>query len=1121
LKIHIPLLNNGRLRSDTRHTRSVRLASLAVITTMVVVVLTAVFALPVSAATGDFIIQGRGTGHGAGMSQWGAWEAAREGQPYTNILGYYYPTSGPAVAPPGATIKVRISRDPASNTYQDHYYRVYLKPVVTTATLRLKNDGSGDVLVPLAVGQVVETFYASVSGEGHVWVSGLGAYDDVYVEPSLGTGRVAVSMQVSSVATATTYREYWGDMRVEPMAEGELYLNNWILLDKYVRGVAEIKPEWANSTYTNLYAIEAVKAQAVAARTYAWAEYNNIGYVNDDSRDIYYKGYAFEVANPGAAQAATDTAGEIRIYGLTVNKTYFSASSGGYTTASAWNDSPPSYVVSQADPWSRAAPPAGLVTGVAPGDSWTVTFTPTDLSTKLITGGYIDNVGTVTSVEVIGRDVPADPESHVTAVRITGTLGTDTISGRNFKAALGLRSTLFGVVLAGSPVRMDGKNANIARLGYWNTSDVAAAFGGSFFFATSWAKASVSFDGTYLALIGKTGPNYGKAWVTLDSGPAVPVDLYTPSALYQRTVYSAASLTSGVHKVTIEWSGNNNFLSTGTAVSFDAVDVVGTLNPSPDIPPRYEEDDSNFAYGGPWSVSSSPAATDGTMKTLNGLGSVTVTFTGTYLAWVAKTAPYCGKARVTLDAGTPDMVDLYSATEAYAQTVWNTGDLGPIPAAHTVTIEWTGTKNGAASNYQIGADAFDVIGSVTLAPPAPVYPTRYQQSEAYITYLGTWAGSAVASASGGSIISSSVTNSQATICFHGTGLSLLAKTGPDCGIAQVTLNGVPALPTDFYSAGTLYQQVVYNTGPPLPEDDYTVVITPTGTKNLASSGYAINLDALDIFGNLTAAPVPTRYQQTESNLTYVGPWVVLPQSAASGGSIICLNGNGSVTVSFTGTYLAWVTKKSNQYGKAWVRLDDGVPQLVDLYSASALNRQTVWKTGVLTSGTHVLCISWSGIKNSSSQNTNIGADAFDVMGTLNAAPAPPDMPTRYQQNNSKIVYTGAWHTFSYALSSGGSRSYLNGPGTVTVKFNGTYFSWVTRRSPVYGIADVTVDGVPVVPSVDLYRSAALEQANAYETGILPPAVHTVVITWTNTKNASATDTNIGADAFDIIGTLTL
>ena len=40
----------------------------------------------------DFVIKGRGYGHGVGMSQYGAVEMAKQGKTYYEILMYYYPS---------------------------------------------------------------------------------------------------------------------------------------------------------------------------------------------------------------------------------------------------------------------------------------------------------------------------------------------------------------------------------------------------------------------------------------------------------------------------------------------------------------------------------------------------------------------------------------------------------------------------------------------------------------------------------------------------------------------------------------------------------------------------------------------------------------------------------------------------------------------------------------------------------------------------------------------------------------------------------------------------------------------------------------------------------------------
>ena len=85
-----------------------------------------------------------------------------------------------------------------------------------------------------------------------------------------------------------------------------------------------------------------------------------------------------------------------------------------------------------------------------------------------------------------------------------------------------------------------------------------------------------------------------------------------------------------------------------------------------------------------------------------------------------------------------------------------------------------------------------------------------------------------------------------------------------------------------------------------------------------------------------------------------------------------------------------------------------------------------------------------------------------------------------------------------------------------MSFNGTYVSWLAKKSPVYGKAQVFVDGVDQ-GTIDLYSAATLYTSVWSKN--LPAGNHTVTIAWTGTKNASATDTNISVDAFQILGTI--
>ena len=129
---------------------------------------------------------------------------------------------------------------------------------------------------------------------------------------------------------------------------------------------------------------------------------------------------------------------------------------------------------------------------------------------------------------------------------------------------------------------------------------------------------------------------------------------------------------------------------------------------------RYEETNVNLLYAGTWTTLSGSTYSGGSFAYTSTAGaSVTATFTGTHLTWIAKTGPSYGMARVTLDGGTPVMVDLYNPNMLAQQQVWNTGTL--VSGNHTVKIEWTGQKNALSSYAYVDLDALDVTGTLTSA----------------------------------------------------------------------------------------------------------------------------------------------------------------------------------------------------------------------------------------------------------------------------------------------------------------------------------------------------------------------------------------------------------------------
>jgi hypothetical protein len=392
------------------------------------------------------------------------------------------------------------------------------------------------------------------------------------------------------------------------------------------------------------------------------------------------------------------------------------------------------------------------------------------------------------------------------------------------------------------------------------------------------------------------------------------------------------------------------------------------------------------------------------------------------------------------------------------------------------------------------------------------YLARHQQADSRLAYRGTWTTASAASASGGSFRFTDSPSSSVTVSFTGTRLVWVAKTSPVYGIARVILDGGDPVEVDLYSSGVLYKQNVWDSGT-LASGAHTVRVEWTGTKRAAASDHNVGVDAFDILGMLTQASALRRYEQNDSRLIYTGTWTASSASAASAGSFRFANKSGaSVTIPFEGTYLAWIAKTSPLYGVARVSVDGGDPVDVDLYTPTAQFQRKVWETGPLASGLHTVRIAWTGDRNAAATASNIGVDAFEVLGTLASA-------TRFEQNDSRIHWKGAWTNVSSASYSGGSFRFANTSGSsATVEFTGISLVLVAKKSPVYGMAKVTVDGGdPIL--IDLYSATTLYRQKVWSTGILQPGDHTVTIEWTGTKRAAATGTNINLDAVDVIGTL--
>ena len=185
--------------------------------------------------------------------------------------------------------------------------------------------------------------------------------------------------------------------------------------------------------------IEALKAQAVAARSYALykrnTEANSIYDVDTTVTTQVYKGLDTEYTT--THEAVNSTLGQIMTYNNEVILAAFHSSSGGYTE-------------NVEDVWSSPLPYLRAVVDYdqkAPVFEWQQIFPVSRIKT-LVAG--IGNIRGLQPVEMT-------PRGRVITMKVTGDRGSANLTGKEIRTALDLRSTLFRMSTDGKNVRVSGR----------------------------------------------------------------------------------------------------------------------------------------------------------------------------------------------------------------------------------------------------------------------------------------------------------------------------------------------------------------------------------------------------------------------------------------------------------------------------------------------------------------------------------------------------------------------------------------------------------------------------------------------------------------------------------------
>jgi stage II sporulation protein D len=390
-----------------------RLLGLAVVSAVLSTLLL-VDALParadpvVAPKSGSFTVRGSGWGHGWGMSQYGAYGAARQGLSWPRILAFYYPGTVRTSLPPRSMLKVWVTSD------NDGSLRVLPSP-----GLNVRDGVGGRFTVPTGskyvswrvarYGSGYRLTYRTADGRNVVQRTGLSKGTWSFYSPSRS---VRVLLPSGSIRT------YRGSMALIKWGTSGRTINR-VLVEDYVRGVvpAEMPTSWP---------ADAVRAQAVAARSYAVRLRTTRRYASYDLCDTtacqVYRGMGAET--PAGDAAVRATKGTILTYRGAVALTQFASSNGGH---SAQGDFP--YLRPKPDPYD----------GAVRSQAWTRTVTAAQVERAW------PSVGSLRGLQVTARDGAGSWGGRVSTVKVIGSRGTVSVAGSTFQSRFSLRSRLFTI----------------------------------------------------------------------------------------------------------------------------------------------------------------------------------------------------------------------------------------------------------------------------------------------------------------------------------------------------------------------------------------------------------------------------------------------------------------------------------------------------------------------------------------------------------------------------------------------------------------------------------------------------------------------------------------------------
>lgn len=243
-----------------------------------------------------------------------------------------------------------------------------------TGPVTIRNE-SGNVYGSAAPNSTVTLTYTGSGYSATFNGQTVGSSSPIHADQALDQVTV-----ITNIGDNGSFNQFRGGIYIKNGAPGTFLIND-VDFETYMKGLGEVPDSWP---------IESIKAQIVAARTYAARKMasptNALFNLYDDTRDQVYNGYINERDKPNTRGAVDITKGVGIFYGGSLIQAFYSSDTGGASESNenVWGGSPIPYLRGGNDPYSKP-------------DNWSKTVTNATLQANF---GLPGNVNSINVLEV-------------------------------------------------------------------------------------------------------------------------------------------------------------------------------------------------------------------------------------------------------------------------------------------------------------------------------------------------------------------------------------------------------------------------------------------------------------------------------------------------------------------------------------------------------------------------------------------------------------------------------------------------------------------------------------------------------------------------------------------------